>query len=274
MHGRDSGYRKERTRLLGRIVHELKTDERVVAAWLAGSLGRGADDNLSDLDLWVVVDDAEIDEIIDSPSTFVQTIVPTIVENVAPQNAPEGGAYLLTWMAGEHGPQQVDWYWQTAGRATRPVGTKLLFQRQGIPWTALPASLPPDTLEQEIDLAVRESLLMAFIAGKHIVRGDLWVISRHLVHVARCIGTVAWLIEHGRRPAHDDVLDRRLPVAIPASRAEQISWIRVEVDHLAGLLASERPGMLVEHAEALGRLNLWIEFIGNDASDSVNQSLG
>ena len=48
---------EERDALLGRAVALLEGDERVVAAWLAGSLGRGGGDALSDIGLWVVCAD-------------------------------------------------------------------------------------------------------------------------------------------------------------------------------------------------------------------------
>src|SRR5688572_18948235 len=44
-----------RAALLERMVAVLRTDERFVAAWLTGSLGRGEEDNYSDVDLVVVV---------------------------------------------------------------------------------------------------------------------------------------------------------------------------------------------------------------------------
>ena len=43
----------ERDALLARAVERLQADARVGAAWLFGSLGRGEEDALSDLDLWV-----------------------------------------------------------------------------------------------------------------------------------------------------------------------------------------------------------------------------
>ena len=48
-----------RDALLERIVAALRADERFVAAWLRGSFGRGDDDELSDLDLDVVLRDAD-----------------------------------------------------------------------------------------------------------------------------------------------------------------------------------------------------------------------
>lgn len=51
-------YRIHRDALLQHMLAVLRADERFVAAWLTGSLARGEGDDLSDLDLSVVVADA------------------------------------------------------------------------------------------------------------------------------------------------------------------------------------------------------------------------
>src|SRR5690349_1264163 len=50
-----------RDAILARIVEKAATDERVVAAWLTGSFGRGEDDAWSDLDLHFAIEDAHLD---------------------------------------------------------------------------------------------------------------------------------------------------------------------------------------------------------------------
>src|SRR4051812_13184180 len=49
---RVAAYRAERDTLLRRVQQALERDPRVAAAWLFGSLGRGSEDALSDLDLF------------------------------------------------------------------------------------------------------------------------------------------------------------------------------------------------------------------------------
>lgn len=48
-------YAAARDRLLVQIVETLSADPRFTAAWLTGSFGRGTGDDVSDLDLNVVV---------------------------------------------------------------------------------------------------------------------------------------------------------------------------------------------------------------------------
>ena len=50
-----------RDALLTRIMTQVATDTRVVAAWLFGSLSRQSADGLSDIDLWLVVADEAVD---------------------------------------------------------------------------------------------------------------------------------------------------------------------------------------------------------------------
>src|SRR5437588_6286399 len=85
--------RAEREALLQRVVALLKADERVCAAWLFGSLGRGTADDLSDLDLWVVVADERIKEIVAAQRDYVARLGEPLLIEEAPQNAPVGGSY-------------------------------------------------------------------------------------------------------------------------------------------------------------------------------------
>ena len=102
---------RERDELLDRIVAALRTDERVAAAWFAGSLGRGDADAWSDLDVWVVVEDEHAGAVIAGSRSFVAAVGSPLLILEAPQNAPADVAYLLVLYPGRAGPQQVDWYW-------------------------------------------------------------------------------------------------------------------------------------------------------------------
>src|SRR3989442_185935 len=88
-------HRAERDALLQRATDLLRDDPRVVAAWLFGSLGRGHEDDLSDLDLWVVVGDEWIDTFIGERRPYASQLGPPLLLVEAPQNAPAGGAYLM-----------------------------------------------------------------------------------------------------------------------------------------------------------------------------------
>lgn len=220
MDGRPDGYAAERDALLATVLAVVQRDPRVTAAWLAGSIGRGSADRWSDLDLWLAIEDRELPAIVADPVAFVNAIVPVTMAIRAPQNAPPQGAYLLTWIDGEIGPQQIDWYWQPASTATRGPQTRLLFERVPVPRLAVAARLPERELDAALDAAIRNALLMAFITGKHIHRGNQWAVVRHLEQLDRCAGTLKWLLTHGYSPAFDDRLATGLPAAIPVTPEE------------------------------------------------------
>jgi predicted nucleotidyltransferase len=127
----NEAYAQEREQLLSRISTFLEENPNVKAAWLFGSFGVGDVDVLSDLDLWVVIDDDHIEPIIVNSRQFTSQFDQPIFVVEAPQNAPQGGAYLMTCYDCEIAPHIVDWYWQPASLAYIPEGTRLIFDRVG-----------------------------------------------------------------------------------------------------------------------------------------------
>ncbi|MGB3305414.1 MAG: nucleotidyltransferase domain-containing protein [Thermomicrobiales bacterium] len=261
MVGSPDCYAAERDALLATVLTAVQRDPRVTAVWLAGSIGRGSADRWSDLDLWLVIEDRELPGIIADPSAFVNAIVPVTMAIRAPQNAPPQGAYLLTWTDGELGPQQIDWYWQPASTATRGRQTRLLFERVPVPRTPVAARLPARDLEAAIDAAIRDALLMAFIGGKHIRRGDQWAVVRHLEHLARCAGTLEWLLTHGYSPAFEDRLAIGLPAAIPVTPEEQRVVWRSLVRRIRALI--EQSGRSEGFGPASESLRVWERTLGD-----------
>ncbi len=257
-------YGRERDELLSRIVVRLDDDPAILAAWLAGSLGRGNADSLSDLDLWIVVDDDRILEIAVDPVAFVHSIMPTIMEIHAPEIAPPGGAYLLTWIDGQNGPQQVDWYWQPASEAIRPGQTRLLFERRAIPVAASPQRLSPPDLERAVDQAMRDSLQMAFVATKYARRGNAWTTTGQMMHLAACIGTAEWLLRHGSAPDFDDRARLPLPESIPVTFEDRRAWIRQSLDRVIALLNDRQPSTLADMADAIRAVERWLEATAAD----------
>jgi hypothetical protein len=125
-------YQAEREALLQHISQHLAADQRVVAAWLFGSLGRGQADALSDIDLWVVVADEAIAELVADRRPFTAQPGKPVLILEAPQNAPVGGAYLMTAYEAPTGPHIVDWYWQPRSAAFIPPQAQVLFDRVGL----------------------------------------------------------------------------------------------------------------------------------------------
>jgi len=131
-------YQAERDELLESLRDRLANDPRVEAAWLFGSLGRRTADELSDLDLFAVVQDEQVKAMVAEHRAYAAGIGETVMMLEAPQNAPEGGGYLMVYYAGPRGPHQVDWYWQPQSRAAIPTDARLLFDRVGLPRGSAP----------------------------------------------------------------------------------------------------------------------------------------
>lgn len=56
--------------LLEKVTEVLDADSRVLAAWLEGSIARKEDDDLSDIDLWIVVRDSDFDSFVAQRERF------------------------------------------------------------------------------------------------------------------------------------------------------------------------------------------------------------
>lgn len=65
--------------LLARIVEVLRDDSRVLGAWLTGSRARGTEDPFSDIDMWLVVTDADKDGFVEDWPQTVEKISPTVL---------------------------------------------------------------------------------------------------------------------------------------------------------------------------------------------------
>lgn len=119
-------YRGGRDALLRVIQSALDGDRQVAAAWLFGSFGRGEQDDLSDLDVWLVIPDGDIEGRVAQRRAEAARYGTPLLLLEAPQNAPEGGGYLMAYYEGAVGPYQVDWYWQPRSSAAAPSAVRML----------------------------------------------------------------------------------------------------------------------------------------------------
>jgi Nucleotidyltransferase domain len=194
-------HREERDALLQRAQELLEADSRVLAAWLTGSLGRGEADDLSDLDLWVVVPDDRLATIRAGSHEDVEAVGRPLLVVDARQNAPVGGAYLLALYPGVKGPLQVDWYWEGMSTARRPEDSRLLFDHVGIP---LAEAAPLPSADERASSATARTVFfwaMSDVAAKKIARRDAWGALSLLSLLARTLSEIKWLVTlTGPRP--------------------------------------------------------------------------
>lgn len=227
----------ERDALLRQIEAALRADVRVVAAWLAGSLGRGNADALSDIDLWVVMRDDAIEAVAADPRAFVAGIGSPCLNIDDPRGSLPGGVFLFhTHFPSETGAHNVDWYWQSASRATRLVGTALLFQHVPIPAAPPPGVLAPAELQARLEEQLSLFWTTVLIAGKGIGRGRTTAFVRQAGYLAQMLATLRWLIDHRTAPTFDDVPPAELGPPFPTTAAIQFSLLD---DYLAKMDALE-----------------------------------
>ena len=154
--------------LLDRLAEQFAADDRVLAAWLAGSLGRNVADDWSDLDLHVVVRDADLPAMLgERASLYARVGEPVLVQPEIPANAGPGGIFQLVFFAGG---VELDLTMYPASRAACPAATRLLFDKVGVPpLTAV--ALPVDTWRERTGDRLAFFWAMAPIAVKYAGRG-------------------------------------------------------------------------------------------------------
>ena len=78
--------------MLERLEAGLRRDERIVAVWVGGSIGRVEADDLSDIDIHLAVQDERCAELNAHRRAFVSKFGEPLRIQEAPQNTPPGGA--------------------------------------------------------------------------------------------------------------------------------------------------------------------------------------
>ncbi len=241
---------RERAELLARIEQGIRRDCHVRAAWVTGSVARGNDDALSDLDIFIVVADDAIADFVDRRRSHAagpaQPIL--LMDNLA--NAPVGGAYLLALYDGAAGPQHVDWFWQAESTARCPDDERVLFDRAGLPivpgpqWrsTVHRSSGPP--LGQDpspADLLTHKIAFfwaMSLVAAKYIARRDGREAGRMTHVVSRTLTEAEVLARNSMSPSRGYVtVATGLEAASPASQLQALRELARHADVLGGQLS-------------------------------------
>ncbi|HZJ23446.1 MAG TPA: aminoglycoside 6-adenylyltransferase, partial [Anaerolineales bacterium] len=181
-------YRQNRDALLAKIITELSNDERFVAAWLAGSYGRNDADEVSDLDLRLVVAEPYSEvlcrrhEQVSHRTTrerfelFSRFGNPALIHENN-NNAPEGGTF--TFVLYEGSAVMIDWILMPLSRAKRMHPSRLLFDKVSIP---LSPPEPEDKEQSRKFVAEQWAFIwmMTAITIKYIIRRDLVFVQNWL----------------------------------------------------------------------------------------------
>jgi len=168
-------YREDRTALLASLTDFWKSDERIRAAYLWGSFGRGEADDLSDLDPWLIVADDAAAEMGPSLRQYAEQTGSLIISKNTPQHAPLGGGYMSFLHEGRHGLLQADCYWQPQSSALPEAEYAVLFDRQaeayaGQEYPKLDPSEEAQGLEAEVAHGFHFTWFMFSITAKYLAR--------------------------------------------------------------------------------------------------------
>lgn len=190
-----------RNRFIEALVALLMEDGAFVAAWLSGSIARGADDAGSDVDVAIVVTDEAAQTFCARPrqlagyttpdrSAFFALFGEPAIIHENQNNAPDGGSFtcvvytsLLT----------VDWVFVPHTGATRPAGTHLLFEKAPIPLEVIP---PLSVAERANRASERVAFfwMMITIGVKLLRRGDAVRMHQQLAGLEPLIAEVRVLL--------------------------------------------------------------------------------
>lgn len=229
-----------RDRVLRDLVAALRDDARIAAAWLGGSLGRGVGDALSDIDLTVVVTDADLCArpwSVSSQTTAARRALiacagePVIVHENH-HNAPPGGSFTCVVY---RSAIEVDWTVIPRATATRPPATRVLFDHVGVPLAPPPEPLAPEARAARASERVAFFWLMAAVTAKYAVCGDI-VYAHHLsLTLDGLVRDVRDLITGAPAPYQGGSTGAVVPLENPPAA---VKGLCVEMERLApGLLA-------------------------------------
>jgi predicted nucleotidyltransferase len=224
-------YRSSRENLLSQIVTELSNDERFVAAWLTGSYGRNDADEVSDLDLRVVVTEPYSELLCARPeqvshktteerlALFSKFGKPALIHENN-NNAPAGGTFTFV-LYGESAVM-IDWILIPLSKAERMHPSRLLFDKVSIP--VFPPE--PEELEKSQKFVAEQWAffwMMTAITIKYIIRRDLvfvqnWLEQLHALirEIERRMKGVSW----------EDAYTRGSISRLQSTRVKQIESLR------------------------------------------------
>lgn len=176
-----NSHQKHRDDLLAEITETLSHDDRFIAAWLTGSLSRNDSDELSDIDINLVIADKDSSTLClrgaqvsaqTSPeryALFSRFGTPALIHENN-NNAPKDGTF--TFILYSDSVVMVDWTLIPQSSAVRPHQSRILFDKAEIP---VSKPLEVESLEQSKNFVAERWAffwMMTVITIKYIIRGD------------------------------------------------------------------------------------------------------
>ena len=218
--GRLARYAAAREALLHRVTSILSSDERVVAAWLSGSFGRGEGDEWADYDLHLAIEDDALASFLAGRRAFYESVGRvSLVQDEIPGQPDVGERFHLVNFATPVGPVEVDFSFLPLRIAAKPIAHVLLFEKRPVLTMQL-AALSIEERAAQARVWAKFFWAMAPIAARFCGRGDtrravtqVGLLSRALICSWRLLeekdGPHPWLPD-ANRPL-EDAYEARLP---------------------------------------------------------------
>jgi hypothetical protein len=233
-------YRTNRDALLQHILADLRTDERFVAAWLTGSLARGEGDDLSDLDLSIVVADAYTHRLCScNPVALTSNTSPerqALYEQFGqPLVLREDRSWLGEGSCFNHVSYRgtalvVDWVFLPQAKAQRPEQSRILFDKVGIP--VMPHG-PGESLEERRVSASRDVgffWLMMTVTLKYVLRHDTMAFYG-------TISALYWAIQNVKKHIVGESWHyQRIDYPLVSTMQEQVTLVRQLCQEMLALM--------------------------------------
>lgn len=162
--------RELRQRFVERLV-DVTQREGAIEAHLFGSMARGDDDALSDVDFWATFPDARIDHVVPMRHALLGEIGELFHTHEALPNRPLGGSYTLALYRTELGLLQLDFYAAPANTSRIFPGSRVLFEDEAVArgaWIMDVDAVQERSSSERIDWFIA----MFPIAAKKIARCD------------------------------------------------------------------------------------------------------
>ena len=246
-------YATARERLLKAIVDSLSSDERCIAAWLSGSFGRDEADEVSDLDVQVVISERYVSALCARPWMTAGRTIPERLElfrrfgepaiiHENHHNAP--GTGTMTHVTYRDTALVVDWILLPAREAIRPEPSRLLLDKVGIAVAESPAPEPVEERQRRIEERAAFFWMMVMVGAKYLIRGDEFKFLSILTRLRNLIGEIQGLIEGQPWKYQPDV-----SIELFTGRDRQIAALRETCQRMVALIAqTETAGFRVEPA--------------------------
>ena len=267
-------YRAKREEFLQRLLAALGNDERFVAAWLTGSLAQGDGDEISDLDLSIVVADSAREAFCacgseasaGNSSPTRQALYEQFGEPLVLYEAPSwlGDGSCFNHVSYRETALVVDWVFMPQASAQRPVKSRVLFDKVEIAVTQEEA-VSLEERQRSASRTVGYFWLMTTVTLKYLLRHDT-------VAFYGFISTLYWAIQDVKKAlAGADWQYKRVDYPLVGTVQQQIVLIRQFCEEMLTLMPQvvQMGGTVPD--DPMSVIEVWLSMVEDDGETASGE---